>query len=102
MDPVDARKPNAVLTPTGEAYADAVVEAIDTLYRQIAAQASTPALEAADAVLRVAITGGDLRRRTDRVPDPSGTIPRRPVAHMPQTDPSKKGPSVAGRPGRRP
>jgi len=51
----DSRQRRATLTPYGRAYAQAVVQAIDDLNRQLSIAAAPEQLAAADAVLRVVI-----------------------------------------------
>lgn len=71
VDPADARKLNVVLTDFGESYAMAVVDVIEALNRRVAAQVSATSLEAADTVLRSAITEGDLRRSSQSILPPA-------------------------------
>ncbi len=55
QDAHDSRKLNVVLTPGGEAYAQAVVEVIDALNHELCARVDMVQLSGADAVLRAAI-----------------------------------------------
>lgn len=54
-DERDSRKLNVVLTPRGQAYADAVVEVVDALNRELCERVDLVQLIAADAVLRAVI-----------------------------------------------
>jgi DNA-binding MarR family transcriptional regulator len=69
-DPNDARKLNAVLTPAGERYAEAVVDAIGALNRELADRVPAADLAAADRVLRAAITQERIGRAAVRVRPP--------------------------------
>jgi DNA-binding MarR family transcriptional regulator len=51
----DSRKLNVVLTPSGESYAQAVIEAIEALNRELAQRTDPDQLAAAEAVLRAVI-----------------------------------------------
>jgi DNA-binding MarR family transcriptional regulator len=54
-DADDARKVIVVLTPAGQAYADAIIEVIAELNRAVAARVAADQLATADAVLRASI-----------------------------------------------
>jgi DNA-binding MarR family transcriptional regulator len=69
-DPSDARKLNALLTPAGERYAQAVVQVIEELNRELSTRVSAADLAAADRVLRASITGDGVSRAARRVRPP--------------------------------
>jgi DNA-binding MarR family transcriptional regulator len=71
-DQHDARKTNVVLTPTGQAYAQAVLETIDALNRELCKQLDLEQLKAADTVLRAALADENERSRAARLVRPPG------------------------------
>jgi len=71
-DSSDARRLNVVLTPAGQAYAQALADVIDALNLELCQRVDPAQLLAADAVLRAAITDDADRRRVARVAPPPG------------------------------
>ena len=71
-DAHDFRRLNVVLTPGGMAYAQAIVEVIDALNRELSRRVDPDQLIAADAVLRAAITGEGDRERAAFLVQPPG------------------------------
>ena len=71
-DARDSRRLNVVLTPSGSAYAQAVVDVIDALNRELGQRVDLAQLIAADAVLRAAIDGEGARERAARAVRPPG------------------------------
>lgn len=71
-DKADSRKLNVVLTATGVAYAEAVIEVLQALNREVVQRVDSKELAAADVVLRAAITDPDIRKRADGVQRPPG------------------------------
>lgn len=65
QDPRDSRRLNILLTNEGEAYAQAVVEVIQALNRELADRVDSDQLAAADTVLRAALDQ-DTRARAER------------------------------------
>jgi len=71
-DSDDARRINVVLTSAGHAYADAVIETIDALNRELYDRVELEQLRAADAVLRAALADEEERAHvTSAVRPPS-------------------------------
>ena len=68
----DTRQLNVVLTPAGEAYANAVVSVIHELNAGLRRRVDPEALAAADSVLRAAITDDDTAQRAARLVAPPG------------------------------
>ena len=74
-DANDARRVNVVLTSSGRAYADAIIEVIARLNWVVAGRVTAEQLAAADAVLRASIEDEDVARRAAYVsPPPSAPI----------------------------
>ncbi|HTW13260.1 MAG TPA: MarR family transcriptional regulator [Solirubrobacteraceae bacterium] len=69
-DADDARKLNVTLTDAGAAYAAAIRETIRELNRELAERVAAADLEAADRVLRAALTGPGERRRAEALVKP--------------------------------
>jgi DNA-binding MarR family transcriptional regulator len=71
-DAADSRVLRVALTPSGTAYASAVIAVVDELNREFRQQADRASLTAADTVLRVVI-GWDpvLARTAARIPPPA-------------------------------
>ena len=63
-DARDARRLNVELTAAGREYADAIVQAVETLNRELAVRIEDDQLHAADAVLRAAMDPS-ARQRAD-------------------------------------
>lgn len=68
----DSRRINVRLTPAGEAYARAVVEAIDDLNRALCERVDPGDLARADRVLRAVLLGSQTQPLADEVPPPRG------------------------------
>jgi len=62
-DPADARRLNVVLSAAGRAYADAVVEVLGALNRELGERVEREQLIAADAVLRASFASAAARER---------------------------------------
>lgn len=69
-DPTDARRLNAILTPHGSRYAEAMAEVVEALNRDLAGRVDPAQLQAADAVLRAAIADEALQAVARRVEPP--------------------------------
>lgn len=69
-DQTDARQLNVLLTPEGEAYADALGRVIDRLNRAVARRVTAEELIAADVVLRAVLTGQHARTLAAYLPPP--------------------------------
>jgi len=70
-DQHDARSVKVTLTPAGEAYARAVVAAVEALNRELAERVGVAELAVADAVLRATILDEGARVVAARIPPPS-------------------------------
>ncbi len=72
-DRSDSRQLNVVLTPKGQEYADAVVEVIALLNRELWQRVDPAQLVAADTVLRASMGDDGVRERAARLVRPPGS-----------------------------